>query len=63
MSNAKIEYKFKKFKVTVKMKKPWILISKWGKRPDADDVFETFADEIIRKEIDDYFEITIEEEK
>jgi len=58
--------KLKKFKVTVRMKKPWILLTKWLKKPDSIDVYETFVDEMDRltaKEFNDYFEITIEEEK
>jgi len=54
--------KLKKFKITVKMKKPWVFVAKWAKKqPNIDDALETFAGVILDKEIDDYFEITIEE--
>ena len=50
-----------KFKVTLKLKKPWSHITEWARKPDLDAVLEVFADLILEGEVDDLFEVTIEE--
>jgi len=55
------EFPKAKFRAVVKMKKPWV--GEWLKKPDKERVLEAFADEILYGEIDDYFEITVNEQK
>jgi len=50
-----------RYKATVKMKEPWI--SKYVKKPTKDMILEALADEILRGEIDEVFEITVEKER
>lgn len=48
----------RKFKATVRMRKAWTAV--FPKKPTKDMVFEALADEILRGEIDELFEITVE---
>jgi len=50
-----------KFKATVKMKKAWT--DKFATYPTVDMVLEALADDIQNGNIDDIFEVTIEEEQ
>jgi len=50
-----------RFKATVKMKKAWT--TEFNKKPTVDMILEALADEILSGEIDETFEITIEEVK
>ena len=51
----------RRYKATVKMKKPWI--SEYLKKPTQDMILEALADEILAGEIDEIFEITIDPAK
>jgi len=51
----------RRFKVILKMKKPWVLDSKWAREPTLNRMLEAFADEVLSGTLDDYFEIVIEE--
>jgi hypothetical protein len=48
------------FRATVRMVKPWS--DYWPKKPTVDDVLEALADAIRRGEIDELFQVDIEEE-
>jgi len=66
MDNSNIEdvtLRRRKFRITVKMKKPLILIDDWFEKPNVERVIEAFKDALMEGKIDDYFEITIEEAK
>jgi len=48
-----------KFRAAVTMKKPWV--SEWLRKPTKDNILETLADEILSGNIDEIFEIIVEE--
>jgi len=48
-----------KFKATVKMKRPWT--DNYLDKPSPDTVLEAFGDEILNGDIDNLFEVIIEE--
>jgi hypothetical protein len=54
------QLKKQRYKATVKMKEPWI--SEYVKKPTKDMILEALADEILRGEVDEIFEISIEKE-
>lgn len=55
------ESKIKMFKVTVKMKKPWVDVDSWYEKPTKENVIERFFDELQHANVDELFEVEIEE--
>jgi hypothetical protein len=53
----------KVYKVTVKMKEPWIDEEPWFKKPTKEDVLQLFFGRLEDGELDDLFEVTVEEVK
>lgn len=52
---------FKNFKVTVKMKKPWVDLDSWLQKPGRDEVMERFREELQSGNIEQLFEVTVKE--
>jgi hypothetical protein len=57
--------RFKKFKVTVKLKQPWVNVDSWFEKPTSEQIIESFLEEVedaFREgKITDIFEILVEE--
>jgi hypothetical protein len=51
----------RKFRVTVKMKEPWIITEQWAGKPTTNNVLEWFIDELMAGKLDHLLEVTIEE--
>lgn len=52
---------FKKFRVTVTMKKPWTTKDSWYAKPTKNNILERLQEELENGNLDELFEITVEE--
>jgi hypothetical protein len=53
--------RFKKFKVTVKQKRPWVDVDSWFEKPTEEQIIDRFLELLENGRLDEFFEVTIEE--
>ncbi len=53
------ESKTKRYKITMRLKKPYELVDEFPKRPTTEDCMNTFIDALTQHELDDDLEIKI----